>query len=98
MGHYILEAHGAPFAEVEWASSDPSVARVANTGTVFIEGPGEAVVTATWKDQTAECLVRVFPRASVVGTEGNTDLPEGGPQGIMGSQTVLPQYESQKSA
>lgn len=98
MGHYILEAHGAPFAEVEWASSDPSVARVANTGTVFIEGEGEAVITATWKDQTAECLVRVFPRASVVGTEGNTDLPEGGPQGIMGSQTVLPQYESQKSA
>ena len=95
-GHYILEAHGAPFAEVEWTSSNPNVARVANTGTVFIEGEGEAVITASWKDQTAECLVRVFPRASVVGTEGNTDLPEGEPQGI--SQTVLPLYESQKSA
>ena len=70
MGHYILEAYGAPFAEVEWTTSDPSVARVANTGTVFIEGPGEAVITASWKDQTAECVVRV----EAVGTEGNTDL------------------------
>lgn len=60
-GHYILEAYGAPFAEVEWSSSDPSVARVANTGRVFIEGPGEAVVTASWKDQTAECRVYVEP-------------------------------------
>lgn len=61
-GHYILEAYGgAPFAEVEWSSSDPSVARVANTGTVFIEGPGEAVVTASWKGQTAECRVYVEP-------------------------------------
>lgn len=72
MGHYNLEAYGAPFAEVEWASSNPSVARVANTGTVFIEGPGEAVITASWKDQTAECVVRVAPKT--VGTEGNTDL------------------------
>lgn len=60
MGHYILEAYGAPFAEVEWTTSDPGVARVANTGTVFIEGPGEAVVTASWKGQTAECRVHVY--------------------------------------
>lgn len=93
MGHYILEAYGVPFAEVEWSSSNPSVARVANTGTVFIEGEGEAVITASWKDQTAECLVRVFPKASVVGTEGNTDLPEG----IMKSEPILPTYESRKS-
>ena len=97
MGHYILEAHGAPFAEVEWTSSNPSVARVANTGIVFIEGPGEAVITASWKDQTAECLVRVLPKASVVGTEGHTDLPEGEPQGIMESELIPPAYESRKS-
>lgn len=60
MGHYNLEAYGAPFAEVEWSSSDPSVARVTNTGTVFIEGEGEAVITASWKGQTAECRVEVF--------------------------------------
>lgn len=60
-GHYVLEAYGAPFAEVEWTSSDPGVARVANTGTVFIEGPGETVVTASWKGQTAECRVYVEP-------------------------------------
>ncbi len=70
MGHYNLEAYGAPFAEVEWTSSDPAVARVANTGTVFIEGPGEAVITASWKGQTAECRVYV----EAVGEEGNTDL------------------------
>lgn len=94
MGHYNLEAYGAPFAEVEWTSSDPSVARVANTGTVFIEGPGEAVITASWKDQTAECVVRVAPKA--VGTEGNTDLPEGVPKGNMESEPVPPTYESRK--
>ncbi len=93
-GHFLLEAYGAPFAEVEWTSSDPSVARVANTGTVFIEGEGEAVITASWKDQTAECLVRVLPKASVVGTEGNTDLPEGSPEGWMeGSSLVPPEYQ-----
>lgn len=92
--HYVLEAHGAPFAEVEWTSSNPEVARVANTGTVFIEGEGEAVITASWKDQTAECLVRVLPKASVVGTEGNTDLPEGSPEGWMeGSSLVPPEYQ-----
>lgn len=79
MGHYTLEAYGAPFAEVEWTSSDPSVARVANTGTVFAEGPGEAVITASWKGQTAECIVRVCPKTSVVGTEGNTDLDNPNP-------------------
>lgn len=97
MGHYILEALGAPFAEVEWASSNPEVARVANTGRVFIEGPGEAVITASWKDQTAECLVRVFPKASAVGTEGNTDLPEGETKGLMESELVSPAYESRRS-
>ena len=92
--HYVLEAHGAPFAEVEWTSSNPEVARVANTGRVFIEGAGEAVITASWKDQTAECLVRVLPKASVVGTEGNTDLPEGSPEGWMeGSSLVPPEYQ-----
>ena len=96
MGHYNLEAYGAPFAEVEWTSSDPSVARVANTGTVFAEGPGEAVITASWKGQTAECIVRVCPKTSVVGTEGNTDLPEGEPEGLMESELIPPTYESRK--
>lgn len=59
-GYYVLEAYGAPFAEVEWTSSDPDVARVANNGYVFIEGPGEAVITATWEDQTAQCVFHVL--------------------------------------
>ena len=95
-GHYLLEALGAPMAEVEWSTSDPEVARVANTGTVFIEGEGEAVITASWKDQTAECLVHVLPKATIVGTEGNTDLPEGEPGGNMESEPVPPTYESRK--
>ena len=96
-GHYLLEALGAPMAEVEWSTSDPEVARVANTGTVFIEGEGEAVITASWKNQTAQCLVRVLPKAPVVGTEGHTDLLESEPEGIMESQFVLPMYEFRKS-
>ena len=59
-GYYLLEAYGAPFAEVEWTSSNPDVARVANNGYVFIEGPGEAVITATWEDQTAQCVFHVL--------------------------------------
>ena len=86
-GHYILKAYGAPFAEVEWTSSNPDVARVSNTGTVFIEGEGAAIITASWKDQTAECLVRVFPVSA--GEEGNTDLPEDGREG---GDVLLPQY------
>lgn len=97
IGQYVLEVYGVPWEEVEWTSSNPDVARVANTGTVFIEGEGEAVITASWKDQTAECLVRVFPKASVVGTEGNTDLPEGETKGLMESELVPPTYESRRS-
>ncbi len=87
-GHYLLEALGAPMAEVEWSTSDPEVARVANTGTVFIEGEGEAVITASWKDQTAECLVQV----EAAGTEENTDL-EAQPESLPEAEARLPQYE-----
>ena len=75
IGQYVSEVYGVPWQEVEWTSSNPDVARVANTGRIFIEGPGEAVITAYWKDQTAECVVRVSP----VGTEGNTDLDNPNP-------------------
>lgn len=93
IGQYVSEVYGVPWQEVEWTSSNPDVARVANTGRIFIEGPGEAVITASWKDQTAECVVRV----EAVGTEGNTDLPEGETKGLMESELVPPTYESRKS-
>ena len=90
MGHYNLEAYGAPFAEEEWTTSDPGVARVSNTGTVFIEGAGNAVITASWKGQAVECLVEVVPRASrAPGVEENTGLPEDGPEG----DVLPPLYE-----
>ena len=59
IGQYVLEVFGVPSGEVTWTTSDPSVAGVDNNGRVSIEGPGEAIVTAGWKDQSAECLVRV---------------------------------------
>lgn len=93
IGQYVLEVYGVPWEEVEWTSSNPDVARVANTGRVFIEGSGEAVVTASWKEQTAECVVRV----EAMGTEGNTDLPEGETKGLMESELVPPTYESRRS-
>ena len=68
-----LVATGAPEEEIVWTSSDPAVVEVSDTGALFPVSPGTAIVTAAWKDQTAECLVRV----EAVGTEGNTDLPEG---------------------
>ena len=88
IGQYVLEVYGVPFAEVEWTSSDPRVARVANTGRTFIEGPGEAIITASWKNQTAECLVQV----EAAGTEENTDL-EAQPESLPEAEARLPQYE-----
>lgn len=64
IGQYVSEVYGVPWQEVEWTSSNPEVARVANNGRIFIEGPGEAVITASWKDQTAECVVQVSPQAA----------------------------------
>ncbi len=90
IGQYVSEVYGVPWEEVEWSSSDPSVARVANTGRIFIEGPGEAVITASWKDQTAECRVRV----EAVGEEGNTDLAEPHFEGWPEEDPAIPpQYE-----
>jgi len=41
-------------------------------------------------------LVHVLPKATIVGTEGNTDLPEDSPEGNMESEPVPPTYESRK--
>ncbi len=42
-------------------------------------------------------MLNVIADPSNLGEEGNTDLPEGEPQGIMESQFVPPLYESRKS-
>ena len=54
----------------------------------FHRGPGEAIITASWKNQTAECLVQV----EAAGTEENTDL-EAQPESLPEAEARLPQYE-----
>lgn len=56
----LLGATGAPEEEVVWTSSDPAVVEVTDIGALFPVSPGEAVVTAEWNGQTAECRVEVF--------------------------------------
>lgn len=56
----LLRASGAPEEEVVWTSSNPAVVEVTDIGALFPVSPGEAVVIAKWKDQTAECQVEVF--------------------------------------
>lgn len=51
--------------EVEWMSDDESVATV-KYGTVFIEGPGETVITASYNDNTAFLYLEVIePEVSI---------------------------------
>ena len=64
------------------------MARAANNGYLFIESAGETVITASWKNQTAECLVQV----EAAGTEENTDL-EAQPESLPEAEARLPQYE-----
>lgn len=45
--------------EVVWASQDPSVATVSETGLVERAGKGTTIVTATAEGQVLECIVRV---------------------------------------
>ena len=56
----LLRAAGAPENEIVWTSSDPAVVEVSDIGALFPVSPGEAVVTASWNGQTAECRVEVF--------------------------------------
>ena len=56
----LLRATGAPEEEIVWTSSNPAVVEVTGIGALFPVSPGSAVVTASWKDQTAECQVEVF--------------------------------------
>ena len=58
--YVVLRASGAPEEEIVWTSSDPSVVEVTDIGALFPVSPGEAVVTAEWNGQTAECQVEVF--------------------------------------
>lgn len=58
----LLGATGAPEEEIVWTSSNPAVVEVTDIGALFPVSPGEAVVTAEWNGQTAECQVEVFTK------------------------------------
>ena len=45
---------GAPDSKVTWVSSDPDVATVSPDGVVTAVGPGEAEITAQYKDKVSE--------------------------------------------
>ena len=45
---------GAPGSKVTWVSSDPDVATVSPDGVVTAVGPGEAEITAQYKDKVSE--------------------------------------------
>ena len=56
---------------VEWATSDPKVLKVDTaTGLITTTGPGEAVVTLTWKTFTDSLSIRVdTPDAPATGVK-----------------------------
>lgn len=66
----LLGSSGVPENEIIWTSSDPAVVEVTDIGALFPVSPGEAVVTASWKDQTAECQVEVFTGTVPTDTPG----------------------------
>ena len=62
--HYsVLSVLGASTEDVAWISADPDIAGVSTTGMVWGVSPGVTTVTAEWKGQTAECIVRVAEAA-----------------------------------
>ena len=66
----LLGSSGVPENEIIWTSSDPAVVEVTDIGALFPVSPGKAVVTASWKDQTAECQVEVFTGTVPTDTPG----------------------------
>lgn len=54
---YIDAKNEIPSSQVTFTSSDPSVVTVDNRGVATFVGPGEAMITAEYKDQKAKCRV-----------------------------------------
>lgn len=56
---------------IEWNSSDSTVASVDSTGLVTAVSAGKASITATFGDISATCLVTVLPNMYTIGAEPN---------------------------
>lgn len=54
-----LQLSGISKSEIAWSSSDSDIASVSNTGFVKAVNPGTATITASFQDDTRDCLVRV---------------------------------------
>ena len=75
-------------AELQWASSDPSVATV-NGGIVTAVGEGEAVITASLSDRTsASCNVTVLGEKVEIGSAIGNECPSYGLSLVDGSGKV----------
>lgn len=67
------------YASLNWFTSDSTVAKVSNTGSVKAEGPGTAVITAATPDgmYTATCVVTVWNKTTKLDLKTSLTLAKG---------------------
>ncbi len=87
-GRYQLSAMVLPYYDstnIQWESSNPSVADVSSKGVVFALSEGSATITAKYGDATATCAVKVSKTESVedVKADAATEYDVYNLQGIM---------------
>lgn len=74
-GRYQLSAMVLPYYDstnIQWESSDPSIADVSSKGLVFGFSEGNATITAKYGDATATCVVKVSKTESVEDVKADT--------------------------
>lgn len=87
-GRYQLSAMALPYYDstnIQWESSNPSIADVSSKGLVFGFSEGNATITAKYGDATATCAVKVSKTESVedVKVDAATEYDVYNLQGIM---------------
>lgn len=87
-GRYQLSAMALPYYDstnIQWESSNPSIADVSSKGLVFGFSEGNATITAKYGDATATCAVKVSKTESVddVKVDTATEYDVYNLQGIM---------------
>ncbi len=87
-GRYQLSAMALPYYDstnIQWESSNPSIADVSSKGLVFGFSEGNATITAKYGNATATCVVKVSKTESVedVKVDAATEYDVYNMQGIM---------------
>lgn len=87
-GRYQLSAMVLPYYDstnIQWESSDPSIADVSSKGLVFGFSEGNATITAKYGNATATCAIKVSKTESVedVKADAATEYDVYNLQGIM---------------